>query len=94
MLELLTDLTCIAPLHGGSSAVLGLTHDTRGHEWVTFTTTLPWPPPYSGVEHGLWNLNLQHVSSVNGTPPHWSLEVRKSSSGDELKEEVYYSVLT
>ncbi|GFW50244.1 hypothetical protein TNCV_4696621 [Trichonephila clavipes] len=40
--ELLVDLTCIAPLYGGSSAVWARTHGTP------VTSSLPWPLCYRG----------------------------------------------
>ncbi|GFV72784.1 hypothetical protein TNCV_1232981 [Trichonephila clavipes] len=36
-----TNLICITPLHGGSSAVLGSNSRHAGHEFVTLTTRLP-----------------------------------------------------
>ncbi|GFU30488.1 hypothetical protein TNCV_1687451 [Trichonephila clavipes] len=44
--ELSADLTCIAPLHGGSSMVPGSNSRQTGHESVTLTTRLPRPPQF------------------------------------------------
>ncbi|GFV69819.1 hypothetical protein TNCV_3790161 [Trichonephila clavipes] len=41
MFELSTDLTCIAPLHVGSSAALDSNSGHAGHESVTLATKLP-----------------------------------------------------
>ncbi|GFV24521.1 hypothetical protein TNCV_814051 [Trichonephila clavipes] len=47
--ELSTDLTYIAPLHGGSSAALGSNLWHAGHESGTLTIRLPRPRIFSGT---------------------------------------------
>ncbi|GFT73522.1 hypothetical protein TNCV_4021301 [Trichonephila clavipes] len=47
MFEFSIDLTCITPLHGGSSAVLGSNSWHLCNEFVTMVIRLPRPPSVS-----------------------------------------------